>query len=64
MSSTNPTVIAGKANRIIADVTNDVQVNIGIRIKDIPGARIVMIVARKLMPPISVPRPAICRPIV
>ncbi|MNR66439.1 hypothetical protein D3C85_1899300 [compost metagenome] len=51
--------MAGKANKIIAEVMNAVHVNIGIRMKVIPGARIVMTVARKLMPPIRVPRPAI-----
>lgn len=48
----------------MAEVIKVAQANIGIRMKDIPGARIVMMVARKLIPPIRVPRPAICSPIV
>ena len=51
--------MAGNANRIMAEVMNAVHVNIGILMKDMPGARIVMMVARKLIPPINVPRPAI-----
>lgn len=64
VSSTRPTVIAGNANNMMAEVINVVHENIGIRIKDMPGARIVMIVARKFRPPINVPKPAICSPIV
>jgi len=62
ISSTSPTVIAGKANRINSDVINDAHVNIGIRMNVMPGARILMIVTRKLMPPIREPIPEICRP--
>ena len=52
----------GKANKISADVTNVVHVNIGMRIYVIPGARILIIVTRKLIPPINVPVPDICKP--
>lgn len=62
ISSANPTVNGGKANKISEEVTNVVHVNIGIRIYVIPGARILIIVTRKLIPPISVPIPDICNP--
>lgn len=62
IKSPNPTVNGGKANNINEDVTNVVHVNIGIRIYVIPGARILIMVTRKLMPPINVPIPEICKP--
>ena len=58
----NPTVNGGNANKISADVTNVVHVNIGMRMYVIPGARILIIVTRKLIPPINVPIPEICKP--
>ena len=45
--------------KLNADVTNVVHVNIGIRMYVIPGARILIIVTRKLIPPINVPIPDI-----
>ena len=59
----NPTVSGGNANKINADATNVVHVNNGIRIYVIPGARILIIVTRKLIPAINVPNPDICNPI-
>ena len=57
----NPTVNGGNANKINAEVTNVVHVNNGILIYVIPGARILIIVTRKLIPPINVPTPEICK---
>ena len=54
-----PTVSGGNANRINADATKVVQENIGIRIYVIPGARMLIMVTRKLIPPIKVPKPDI-----
>ncbi|MNI99135.1 hypothetical protein D3C73_1581400 [compost metagenome] len=62
ISSTSPTVIAGKANKMSPEVTKVVQANRGIRINVIPGALMLMMVTRKLIPPIRVPMPEICRP--
>ena len=42
-------------------VHSAVQVNTGIFIMVMPGARILMIVASRLMPESVVPTPAICR---
>ena len=42
---------------------NAIQVNIGIRISDMPGARRLMIVVRKLKAAASDDTPRICRPI-
>jgi hypothetical protein len=41
-------------------VHNEVQVNTGIFISVMPGARILMMVASKLTPDSNVPTPAIC----
>src|SRR5699024_9117989 len=53
-------VNAGNANKINILVINVDHENKGIRIYVIPGARIVRMVAMKLIRPISVPAPAIC----
>ncbi|MOA07735.1 hypothetical protein D3C78_1274510 [compost metagenome] len=53
------TVNTGKANTMITFVINTDQVNIGIFIKVMPGARILRIVAIKLIPVIRVPIPEI-----
>ena len=42
---------------------NAIQVNIGIRISDMPGARKLMIVVRKLNAAANDDTPRICRPI-
>src|SRR5690606_14122062 len=52
-------VNGGNAIKISDDAIKVVHVNNGILINDIPGARIVMIVARKLIPDINVPKPEI-----
>ncbi|MMZ65073.1 hypothetical protein D1872_274510 [compost metagenome] len=57
--SASATVRTGKANRMMTQVMSTDQVNIGMRIKVMPGARILRIVAIKLTPVISVPIPAI-----
>ena len=62
VSMNNATVSGGNAKRISADVTNVVHVNIGILIYVMPGARILIMVTRKLIPPIKVPNPDICDP--
>ncbi|MNE84089.1 hypothetical protein D3C80_1809600 [compost metagenome] len=58
--SAKATVNTGKANTIITLVIRTDQVNIGIFINVIPGARILRMVAIKLIPVINVPIPAIC----
>ncbi len=58
----NPTVSGGNAKTIKAEATNAVHVKSGIRISFIPGARMFKIVTRKLIPPMSVPKPEICNP--
>ncbi|MNL76637.1 hypothetical protein D3C87_2026350 [compost metagenome] len=62
ISKTRATVIAGKARTIKPEVTKADHVNIGKRMYVRPGARMLIIVTRKLIPPISVPIPAICKP--
>ena len=57
-----PTVSGGNANKIKAEATNVVHVKSGSLMYVMPGALMLMIVARKLIPAISVPIPAICRP--
>ena len=49
----------GNANKMSADATNVVHVNSGNLIYVKPGALILIIVARKLIPAISVPKPDI-----
>ena len=58
--SAKPTVSGGNANKMSADATNVVHVNSGNLIYVKPGALILIIVARKLIPAISVPKPDIC----
>ena len=55
-------VNGGKPNKIKELVTNVVHVNNGIRINVIPGARMLMIVTKKLIPEINVPAPDTCKP--
>ena len=50
----------GKAATISTLVQSAVQVKIGIFMKDMPGARILTMVAMRLTPDSSVPMPAIC----
>ncbi|NGY69576.1 hypothetical protein F6Y04_01100 [Bacillus megaterium] len=50
------------ANKISADATNVAHVNIGMRINVMPGARMLMIVTRKLDGTHDVPKPEICSP--
>ena len=57
--SAHTTVSAGKAKVIRMLAQRAVQVNSGIRIKVIPGARRLRIVTTKLMPVIVVPMPLI-----
>jgi hypothetical protein len=54
--------MTGKASTIRNWVMNDAQVNIGMRIRFIPGARMLMIVVRKLNPAASEETPRIWRP--
>jgi len=49
----------GKAKMMRMLVSSAVQVNSGIRMSFMPGARILMMVTRKLMPVRSVPTPDI-----
>lgn len=53
VSKNKPTVNAGNANKINTLAMNVVHENNGIRIMVIPGARIVITVTRKLIPPIK-----------
>ena len=55
--------MTGKASTIRNCVTNAVHVNIGMRIKCMPGARMLMIVVMKLNAAASDETPRICRPI-
>ncbi len=56
------TVIAGKASTSRNWVTKLIQTNTGIRMRVMPGARMLMIVTRKLKPASIDERPRICRP--
>ncbi len=58
-SKAHTTVRAGKAKVIRMLVQRAVQVNSGIRIKVIPGARLFRMVTTKLMPVSVVPMPLI-----
>ena len=55
-------VSAGNAIRIRIDVTSSDQINIGMRMKVMPGARIAMIVVRKFRPVSTVEMPETSRP--
>ena len=57
-------VIAGKANTIRRDTTSVIQVNTGIRIIFMPGARIFTIVTTKFMAAESEAIPNICKPMI
>ena len=59
-SRASTAVSTGKAATIKTFVHSAVQVNTGIFIKVMPGARIFTIVTIRLMPDNSVPTPAIC----
>ena len=52
-----PLQIQGKQNMISTLVTNIAHVNIGSRINVMPGALILKMVVKKLIPVINVPRP-------
>ena len=56
-------MITGNASTSRNCTTNDIQVNIGIRISVMPGARMLMIVVRKLNAAASEEMPRIWRPI-
>jgi hypothetical protein len=56
------TVIAGKASTRRNWVTKLIQMNTGMRMRVMPGARMLMIVTRKLKPASIDERPRICRP--
>ncbi len=53
-------VSTGKAATIRTLVHREVQVNTGIFIRFMPGARILTMVTNRLMPDSKVPTPAIC----
>ena len=50
ISSMRPTVITGNARMIKNEVIRVIQIKTGIRIRDIPGARMLTIVTMKLKP--------------
>ena len=54
--------MTGIANSSRNDVTSDIQMNTGIRMKVMPGARMLMIVTMKLTAPASDATPRICKP--
>src|SRR5512144_2849741 len=56
-SSTPDSVIAGSANTIMNDMARIAQMNSGMRLNDMPGARRRKIVTMKLMPPTVVEMP-------
>ena len=56
------TVITGNAKATRNCTTNDIQVKIGMRMSDMPGARMLMIVVMKLNAAASDEIPRICRP--
>ena len=60
----NAAVRRGKANKIMTAVTRIFHVNIGIRKKTMPGARIQMIVVNKLTAPRMVPIPPTDTPMI
>ena len=60
---TSATVIGGKARIRRNCTTNDIQVNIGMRMSVMPGARRLMIVVMKLNAAASEETPRIWRPI-
>ena len=60
-SSSSTAVSTGKAATISTLVHRAVQVNTGIFIRLMPGARILMMVTSRLMPDSKVPTPAICK---
>ena len=55
-------MITGKARTTRNCTTNDIQVNIGMRMRFMPGARRLMIVVMKLNAAASEETPRICRP--
>ena len=62
MSRMSATVMAGKASTIRNWVTKLIQMKTGMRIRVMPGARMLMIVTRKLKPASIDEMPRICRP--
>ena len=61
ISSIRATVITGNASTSRNDVTSVIQVNRGIRISDMPGARMLTIVTMKLNAAASDAMPSTCR---
>ena len=62
VSSTRATEMTGIANTSSIWVTNDIHVNTGIFIIDMPGARRLSTVTIRLIAPTSEAMPVICRP--
>ena len=62
MSWNSATAITGIANNRRKEVTSDIQMNTGMRINVIPGARMLMIVVMKLTAPASDAIPRVWRP--
>ena len=62
VSSMRPTVITGKASTSRMEVIRVIQMNTGIRIRLMPGARRLMIVTMKLKPAANDEIPSTCNP--
>ena len=62
ISRNSATVITGMANSNRVWVTSDIQVNVGIFINFMPGARMFKMVTIRLIAPVSEAMPVICRP--
>ena len=60
MSSSSTAVSTGNAATISTFVHSEVQVNTGIFMSVMPGARILMMVVSRFTPDSNVPTPAIC----
>jgi hypothetical protein len=56
------TVIAGKASTMRNCTTRDIQMNTGMRMRVMPGARMLTMVTMKLKPASMDAMPRICRP--
>ncbi len=61
-SMNSATAMIGSANSSRKLVTSDIQMNIGMRMKVMPGARMFRMVVMKLTADASEPTPRICRP--
>ena len=62
VSSISPTVMTGKASTSSTEVTRVIQTNRGIRIRLIPGARILTMVTMKLKAAAREDTPSTCKP--